>query len=126
MLLALAGAVPVAAAPARTSSTTPAVNHFAAIAVEPATAASGVSYGYTTKAGAKTRAKNECRSAATHPANCQVLVWVANGCAAVAYKVRSGGGYRYGAAYAATKRGAKQRAKNAIGGGSILAWACSG
>jgi hypothetical protein len=127
LLLALAGTLPVAAAPARSTSVAPATNHFAAIAVEPATTAYGVSYGYTSKSGAKTRARNECRSAASHPGNCEVMVWVRNGCASIAYKARSGGGYTYGWGIGSNKNLAKQRARQAIApGGHTLAWACSG
>jgi hypothetical protein len=126
VVLALAGAAPVAAAPA--AAPAPAgQDRFAAIAVEPATAAYGYSFNFSTKAGAKQEAKHQCRLAADVPSNCKTYVWVRNGCAAVAFKGSASAGYTYGAAFAATKRLAKQRARNAAGSGSqTLAWACSG
>jgi hypothetical protein len=107
VLLLVAVAAPVAAGE----------NKFAAIAVEPATRHFGYSFDYSSRSGAEQRALRECRDRANVPANCRGIVWVRNGCAAAAYKVRPNGSNRYGWGIGETKSVAKARARDAIGTG---------
>ncbi len=124
-ILAATIAGPVSAAP-RTSPSLTAANYFGAIAVEPKTGASGYAYNYATKAGAKNAALSECKSVANKPWNCQVFVWVKNGCAAVAYKNYANGSRSYSWGIGYTKRQAKNRAKNELGTGArVLTWVCT-
>jgi hypothetical protein len=89
---------------------------YGAIAVNPGTAASGVSFGYNSRKGAKRRARREC------PGSCRITVWVRNGCAATV--VNDEGFY---SAAARKKRRAIRRAKRkAPGPDELVAWTCSG
>jgi hypothetical protein len=127
LLLALAGAAPVAAAPVQAAPVPAGQDHYAAIALEPATTANGYSFGYLTKAAAKHAAKHQCRLHADVPSNCQGVVWVRNGCASVAVRGTASSGYSYAWGIGPNKRLAKQRARNELGSGArTLVWACSG
>ena len=57
---------------------------WAAVALSPSTHYCGWSADYSTLAGAKQRAVNECTKISSGAADCQSVVWVQNGCAAVA------------------------------------------
>ena len=63
---------------------------FAAIAVDRADAAYGYGQDYTTRSGAERRALRECRRFSTTD-GCRNVVWVRNGCAAVAVRQRADG-----------------------------------
>jgi hypothetical protein len=100
---------------------------YASIAVEPATLAVGWAANYGTRAGAQRRAKQECKARAAVPSNCQVMVWVQDGCAAVSYKNKANGTRRFGWGLGWTKRQAKNNALAALGSGARgLAWVCNG
>lgn len=99
---------------------------FAAIAVEPKTLVYGFGYGYPNRAGAEARALDECRLRADHPNRCKGIVWVRNGCAAVAYKRRDGEVVKIGWGIAERKRQAADRARNAVGDNAkILTIVCA-
>ena len=84
--------------------------------MNPNTAGSGVSFGYTRKGPALRRAKHEC------PGDCRIAVWVRNGCAATV--VNESGFY---SAAARKKRKAIRRAhRKAPGRDDLVAWTCSG
>jgi hypothetical protein len=101
---------------------------FAAIAVEVPRGAFGYGFNYDSRSGAETRARDECELFASRPEDCRNVVWVRNGCAAVAVIRRQNGNIRRMAwGIAEGKRKAIDRAKNAAGDGSrLLVWACSG
>ena len=89
---------------------------YGAIAVNPDTAHSGVSFGYNRKGPALRRAKREC------PGKCRISIWVRNGCAATV--VNNDGFY---SAAARQKRKAIRRARRkAPGSEHLVAWTCSG
>jgi Domain of unknown function (DUF4189) len=89
---------------------------YGAIAVNPNTAASGVSFGYERKQAAKRRAKREC------PGRCRISVWVRNGCAAT---VVNSGGF-YSAAARKKRKAIREARRKAPGGEDLVAWTCSG
>ncbi|GAA5155433.1 hypothetical protein GCM10023340_40690 [Nocardioides marinquilinus] len=85
----------------------------------------GVAYDYRTRAGAYDRALKGCRKNAAYPGTCRKIGWVRNACGAVAAKFNSRGfvtRYKYG--FAATKVGAKRKAR-ANFGGRIVTWVCT-
>lgn len=89
---------------------------YGAIAVNPNTAASGVSFGYNKKRNAKRRAKREC------PGRCRITVWVRNGCAATVVNDR---GF-YSAAARKKRRAIRKAHRKAPGRDRLVAWTCSG
>jgi hypothetical protein len=89
---------------------------FGAIAVNPNTSASGVSFGYNKKSNAKRRAKREC------PGRCRITVWVRNGCAATVVNDR---GF-YSAAARKKRRAIRRAHRKAPGPDDLVAWTCSG
>lgn len=85
-----------------------------AIAVNPQTGATGISYNYNTAAAAKKRARNECGRN-----KCRVAVWVRNGYAALVLKkngvyVAGAGDSRAAAFRKARSRAHEQSARNVI------------
>lgn len=100
---------------------------FAAIAVEVPKGAYGYGFNYDSRSAAETRALDECELFAQRPENCRKVVWVRNGCAAVAVIRRENGNIRRMAwGIANGKRQAIQRAKDAAGQGSrLLVWVCT-
>jgi hypothetical protein len=85
-----------------------------AIAVNPLTGKTGVSYGYETANAAKNRARNECGRG-----KCRVAVWVRNGYAALVQKrsgvfVAGAGATRDLAFQKARHRAHEQGARNVI------------
>jgi hypothetical protein len=89
---------------------------YGAIAVNPNTAASGVSFGYNRKQPAKRRAKREC------PGRCRITVWVRNGCAAT---VVNDQGF-YSAAARKKRKAIREAHRKAPGPDDLVAWTCSG
>jgi hypothetical protein len=105
-------------------------NRFAAIAVNPHDNTAGWSFNYATRAGAERRALRECRIRTTDD-GCRGIVWVRNGCAAVAVRRRSDGSLsRISWGIAATRARAQRRADNKCESDGrscfIRAWSCSG
>jgi Domain of unknown function (DUF4189) len=90
---------------------------YGAIAVNPNTGASGVSFNYNKKGPALRRAQREC------PGNCRIAVWVRNQCAAVVTSPR-----RFVPGVGPTKRKAIRDARRRAAGGRnpLVAWTCSG
>jgi hypothetical protein len=105
--LAIAGAVPAAAAPAR----------FGAIAVDRASGARGVSWDYPSRVAAETRAVSECGRR-----GCRPVVWFRDGCGAVATN-----GSRLAWGVAPTKGRARALARKACdrSGCRVIAWGCT-
>lgn len=105
-------------------------NRFAAIAVNPNDNTAGWSFNYATRAGAERRALRECRIR-TDLAGCRGIVWVRNGCAAVAVRQRRNGSLsRIAWGIGPTREIAQRRAKAKCQSDGrrcfVRAWACSG
>jgi len=89
---------------------------YGAIAVNPNTGASGVSFNYNKKGPALRRAQREC------PDNCRIVVWVRNQCGAVVATQT-----RFVPGVGRTKRKAIRDARRrANGPDELVAWTCSG
>ena len=88
---------------------------YGAIAVNPATGAAGVGFNFNKKGPALRRAQREC------PGNCRISIWVRNQCGATVLN-----NDRFISRPGRTKRKAIRRAKDAAGGGRLVAWVCSG
>jgi Domain of unknown function (DUF4189) len=90
---------------------------YGAIAVNPNTGASGVSFNYNRKGPALRRAHRECDG------RCRIAVWVRNQCAAVVVNPR-----KYVPGTGETKRKAIRNARKRSGGTGerLVAWTCSG
>jgi uncharacterized protein (DUF2147 family) len=110
----LAAAALLLAAPAAAQAA------WGAIAVDPITGHTGVSYNYDTLHGAKHRARVECGTK-----HCKVAVWVANGYAALVQKRKNG---LYFAGYGRTKHAAFALATHRAHerGARRVAWVFSG
>jgi hypothetical protein len=85
-----------------------------AIAVNPLTSKTGISYDYSTAAAAKRRARNECGAG-----KCRIAVWVRNGYGALVQKrsgvfVAGAGATRHLAFVKARHRAHEQGARNVI------------
>lgn len=81
----LVGSAVIAAAMATCAATASASGpNYGAIALSSSTGLIGYSYDYTELAGAKARALRGCGAA-----DCELVVWFANGCGAVAYSGRT-------------------------------------
>jgi hypothetical protein len=108
------GATVLAAAPASASP-----NSWAAIAISVETGNIGYSYEQPSAAAAANAAENECGAS-----DCQEVVRVTNGCAAVAQAPNLAWGW----AYAASLGEAKREVVNATPGrgAEVLAYACTG
>jgi hypothetical protein len=105
-------------------------NRFAAIAVNRNDNTAGWSFNYATRAGAERRALRECRIRQTEP-GCRGIVWVRNGCAAVAVRQRRDGSlsritWGVGATREIAQRRAKAKCQSDGRSCFIRAWACSG
>jgi hypothetical protein len=94
----------------------PAIAHadWGAIAVNPLTGKTGISYDYSTAAAAKHRARNECGAG-----KCRIAVWVRNGYGALVQKrsgvfVAGAGATRHLAFVRARHRAHESRARNVI------------
>jgi hypothetical protein len=98
----------------------PALAAFGALAYSPATGNYGYSYGYSTRAGAESRALGGCKVG-----SCRVVAWYQNACGALAK-----GSTGWGAAWAASRAKAEASAIRTCRGQSakcrIIAWSCSG
>lgn len=73
-------------------------NSFGAIAYSNTSGGYGYSYGYSSRGAAEQRALGECRSRGGR--NCQVVMWFANQCAALA----TGNSYGWGVGMATTRQ----------------------
>jgi hypothetical protein len=90
--------------------------------------AAAYSYDFRTKRKAKRVALRKCKRASDYPGTCRTVVWVRNGCAAVAVLRRSNGSVdKYGWGIGRTKIRAKRNALRAIPGGRdrIRVWVCT-
>jgi len=110
-----AGGTGLAATPATSSAAT---SLWGAIAVSPATGHTGVSWNYPSATAAGTRARRECAAA-----DCQVVVEVSNGCAALAQADNRALGWAARATLAAAETAAKRATRGAHP--RIVAWVCS-
>ncbi len=101
-------------------------NHYGAIALS-VDAAGGIANEKSSKRSATRRAKAVCKRRSNYPGQCEVAVWVRNGCAAVAVK-RNANGFvtRYGWAVRAYKGPAIRAAKHKCGSKcKRFAWVCT-
>jgi len=87
----------------------------------------GASYDYRSKKAAKQAAQKACRKHSDYPAKCSTAVWVRNGCAAVAVRLRADGSVgRYGWAVNRLKAPAVRAAKQKCGRKCVkLTWVCT-
>ena len=96
---------------------------FGAIAFSPSTGAYGYSHGASSQAKAEQTAARHCKARAS---DCRIIVFVKNGCAALAV----GKGNRYGYGWTDTRPKAENRAmsecKSRTSGCKIRSWVCSG
>ncbi len=120
----LAAAVPAQAAPVAgdsASATTAAGKiaarrvNFGAIALNVKDGWSGWAYDKKTKKKAKKAARKHCRSRSTQPSGCKSVLWVRNGCGAVAVRVKKGRIVKVRGAIAFTEKAAKKKAKKKVG-----------
>ena len=89
---------------------------YGAIAVNPSTGASGVSFNYRKKGPALRRAHREC------PSRCRIAIWVRNQCGALVVNR-----VRYVPATGRSKKRAIRNAhRRAPGRDRLVAWTCSG
>lgn len=103
-------------------------NCYGAISMNMRTLKTFGGYNYGTRHNAERSQYKRCTRSASNPANCKKIVWVRNGCAAVAVKPRTGGGYKYAWAtgyrtMAAAKYWAKKRLRP--GKPQVLAALCT-
>lgn len=84
---------------------------YGAVAVSTKTLSWGAAWNSSSRADAEITAMNECRK---HAGDCQIGVWVQNGCFALATGSVLGGlgGTQWGAAWAGDESGAKSRARS--------------
>ncbi|WP_067656158.1 DUF4189 domain-containing protein [Nocardia harenae] len=93
-------------------------SYYGAIALSPATGLIGYSYDYADVDQATARALSSCGAA-----DCQSLVWFANGCGAVAYSERTS---TWSWAYGASRRSAQSLALNEnYSDATIVHWNCT-
>lgn len=116
---------PAQAAPAEATALA-ARNYYGAISLNVRNAAVGYSYNFLTRSKAQSAARAQCQKYRDKK-YCKNTVWVRNGCAAVAIRLRSNGTLRnYGWATARSKNTAIARAKKEAGKGSKMrAWVCT-
>lgn len=105
----LLGAAPASAAP----------NTWAAIAISVETGNIGYSYEQPSAGAAASAAESKCGAS-----DCQEVVRVTNGCAAVAQAPNLAWGWAYGASLEEAKRGAVRGTPGS--GAEVLAYACTG
>ena len=110
----LAGAVlAVAAGPADAAA-----YNYGAIAISRQTGSSGYSYNYSSAAAAEAQAVSNCGVA-----DCQAVVWFANGCGAVAQATDQSWGWGWGSSlYTAESYALAGTSGN---GARIVSWACT-
>jgi Domain of unknown function (DUF4189) len=108
------GATVLAAAPASASP-----NSWAAIAISVETGNIGYSYEQPSASAAASAAEDECGAG-----DCQEVVRVTNGCAAVAQASNLAWGWAYGASLSEAKRAAVNATPGR--GAEVLAYACTG
>lgn len=104
-------------------------NLFGAIAVDRSDGTFGFSFDYATRAGAERRALRECR-VRSNTDLCRGIVWVRNGCAAVAARRRNDGSLsRIAWGLGISREIAQRRAKNKCQDDGRrcfnLAWVCT-
>lgn len=89
-------------------------------------AAVGYSYDYSTKTKALNAAQKACKRASRRDSTCRKIVWVRNGCAAVAIKWNGRQVTRYGWAVRDSKNAAIKAAKSKCGKTCIVrAYTCT-
>ena len=122
-------ATPAQAAP--TAETTATRSYYGAIAINSRTLAVGLMNDSSTRSGAERLALTRCKKY-SYSSYCKNVVWVRNGCAAVAVKYDSKGRpVRYASAYGSSKwptiRLAQKRAKGSSTSGTVKtrAWLCT-
>lgn len=122
-------ATPAQAAP--TAETTATRSYYGAIAINSRTLAVGLMNDSSTRSGAERLALTRCKKY-SNASYCKNVVWVRNGCAAVAVKYDSKGRpVRYASAYGSSKwptiRLAQKRAKGSSATGTVKtrAWLCT-
>ncbi|CAM3397449.1 DUF4189 domain-containing protein [Nocardioides dubius] len=93
--------------------------NFGAIALNVNDGWSGWAYDKATKARAKKAAVKHCKSR-SDTAGCRTVLWVRNGCGAVAVRVKGGQIVKYRGAIAFTKKAAVRKAKAKVGKGAKL------
>lgn len=93
--------------------------NFGAIALNVNDGWSGWAYDKKTKSGAKKAAVRHCKSR-SDTSGCRTVLWVRNGCGAVAVRVKGGQIVKYRGAIAFTKKAAVRKAKNKVGKGAKL------
>lgn len=89
--------------------------YFGAISLAFRGGAVGYSYDYRTKRAALRALYRKCRSASSYPGSCRKIVWVRNGCAALAVRWQGSNIARYGWGVARTRRAAYRTALNKCG-----------
>jgi len=103
--------------------------NYGAIALNVKTGVSGWSYDKGSKAKAKRVAKRHCKSrtpSGVNKSGCKPVVWVRNGCAAVAVRVKGGQIRKVGWGVAFTKKKAVRIAKRKVGKKAKLhTWMCT-
>ncbi|MFS3128879.1 DUF4189 domain-containing protein [Nocardioides sp. Bht2] len=93
--------------------------NFGAIALNVNDGWSGWAYDKATKAKAKKAAVRHCKSR-SDTAGCRTVLWVRNGCGAIAVRVKGGEIVKYRGAIAFTKKAAVRKAKKKVGSGAKL------
>ncbi|MCU0278446.1 MAG: DUF4189 domain-containing protein [Candidatus Nanopelagicales bacterium] len=101
--------------------------YYGAIALSRVDGAVGWSYDYRSKAAAGKAALRECKQSSTVPWSCRKIVWVRNGCVALAVRWNDNGtigSYAWGVA--SNKASAYRKALNKCGYGcQRRAWTCT-
>ncbi|WP_110205983.1 DUF4189 domain-containing protein [Nocardioides daejeonensis] len=126
-----AGADGAQAAEASTTATRTAARrvNYGAIALNVKTGWSGWSYDKASKAKAKKAAKKHCKArtpSGVNTSSCKPVVWVRNGCAAVAVRVKNNKITKVGWGVAFTKKKAKSLAKKKAGKKArVHTWVCT-
>lgn len=96
--------------------------NYGAIAYSPSTGARAYSLDYSTRAGAETRALNECRARGR---GCKIVMWFKNACGALA----AGNGGGWGSAWAGSRRAAETAATRNCSartrGCTVWTWVCT-
>ncbi len=127
--LLLAMLIPAAGAGVSRTISGPSISgmYYGAIALSRVDGAVGWSYDYGTKATAGKAALRECKKASTVPWSCRKIVWVRNGCVALAVRWNDNGTIgRYAWGVASNKATAYSKALNKCGYGcQRRAWTCT-
>jgi Domain of unknown function (DUF4189) len=111
---ALAGTVlAVAASPANADA-----YNYGAIAISRQTGSTGYSYNYSSRAAAEAQAISKCGVA-----DCQAVVWFANGCGAAAQATDQSWGWGWGSSLSIAESYAL--AGTSGNGARIVSWACT-